>query len=122
MAYSYQVKVYADGTLKKCVRSFGFETWGELNRGMKGEKQPYIITIIPDKCLTKDVERETWSKLLKREIDADAFDIIRSRNVFWIESRHASDRAFNLAIKETKRIFPCLTCLYDIPGPGVKGA
>ena len=122
MAYSYQVKVYADGTMKKCVRSYGFADYKDMRHGTEGDTLPKIITIIPEKELTWYIQANTWSKLLKDAIDRDELDIIRSGDVFWIQSRHVSDRAFNLAIKETKRIFPCLTCLYDIHGPGAKEA
>ncbi len=69
---------------------------------------------IPEKYLTWDVFKQTESRLLKGTIDRDCLSIIQRGGVFYLESRGCSDRAYKIAIRETKRIYPYLSYLYDV--------
>ena len=63
----------------------------------------------PEKYLTWDVFKQTGSKMLKDAIDRDCLSIIQRGGVFYLETRGCSERAYKIAIRETKRIFPYLS-------------
>ena len=58
--------------------------------------------------ITQEVFEKTESKLLKNEIDRDRLSIVEKCGVFWIERAWCSDRAYKIAVREVKRIFPNL--------------
>lgn len=65
--------------------------------------------------ITQEVWDGTLSRALANAFDRDLLSIFRDGRIFWIESRGCPDSVYKLAIKETKRIFPELEYLYDLP-------
>ncbi len=65
--------------------------------------------------ITEEVWDNTTSKALSNAFDRDLLSILKDGGVFWIESRGCPDREYKIAIRETKRIFPNLEYLYDLP-------
>lgn len=64
--------------------------------------------------IDREVAEKTKYKSIKEGWERNYFGIVRSGNVFWIEGHQCPDKTYRLAIKETKRLFPNLSYLYDV--------
>lgn len=101
------------------------QTWGRVwNKGnvkhFRGPK--YVVRKdvakylddIENESLNEEVEylsgtdlmKKVNSKLLRNEIDSDKVSVLHNGKVWWTESRGLSNRAFNILIKEMKRLYP----------------
>lgn len=69
--------------------------------------------IIPEKYLSWDIARNTKYKSVANAYNKNLFSVIQRGGVFYIEGYGCSDRTYNLVIKETKRLYPYLSYLYD---------
>lgn len=65
--------------------------------------------------ITQEVWDNTSSKALATAFDRDLLSVYKDGNIFWVESRGCPDSVYKIAIRETKRIFPNLEYLYDLP-------
>lgn len=75
----------------------------------------YIKTnnYIPETYLTSDIANSTKYKSIKDAYERNKFSVIQNRGHFYIEGFGIDDRTYNLIIKETKRLYPYLTYLYE---------
>ena len=64
--------------------------------------------------LGAEVASRTTYKSVADGYNRDYFSVVKRGSVFWVESRSCPSRTYSLVIKETKRIFPQLTYLYDL--------
>ena len=69
---------------------------------------------IPEEYITAEMVSRTTYKSLKDGYERNYFSVIKRGSIFYVVGYMCPDRTYRLAVKETKRLFPDLTYLYDI--------
>ena len=64
--------------------------------------------------ITKEVADQTKYKSLVDAYQRNNIAIIKHGEGFYFETSGISNKVWDIAIRETKRIFPELKCLYDL--------
>ena len=70
--------------------------------------------------IDRELSEQTKYKSIVNAYQKNEFGLVKSGNVFWIESPGLSNRTYLLIIKECKRIFK-LKYLYDVESSKVYG-
>ena len=67
---------------------------------------------LPVEYLSCEIAKNTKYKMVKDAYERNNFSVIKRGGVFWIESC-PSNKVYTLLVKETKRLYPYLTYLYE---------
>lgn len=65
--------------------------------------------------LTAEIAKRTKYKSIKDAYERNVISVIKNGGIFYLESSGCPDKTYRLTIKESKRLFPYLTYLYDLP-------
>lgn len=69
--------------------------------------------LLPVEYLTAEIAKRTKYKSIKDAYERNTISVIKDGCFFYLESCGCPDKTYRLTIRETKRIFPYLTYLYD---------
>ena len=68
---------------------------------------------IPEEYITSDLARLTDKKSIKNAWEKNRISVIKYGRYFYVEQYDGAPSLFDLVVRETKRLFPELKCIYD---------
>lgn len=71
------------------------------------------MRFLPENYITSAVAKNTKYKSLQIAYEKNLISIIQDGGIFYVEGYGCPDRTYEIAIRETKRLFPDLRYLHD---------